>query len=400
MHQDDGGAVVAGFLEQRLRLLEVGLEQPLQALRGLERRSARIERLAHLVVLGVADDGLEEVLLVQGIEDGLADLGVVEGLVQHVVPEHVLQPQRVDVDQLDVRVLPQHREQVMGRRLDHVDLAGQERVDRRLMVGDRAPLHAVDLRDLAAGEARGRLCPGLVLGELHVDGLVAGLPLVLLEDEGPGAGGVRDLLSWRRLGDPLGHHEGDVRGGLAEGLQHQPRGLLEDDLEGFRAGDLEVLHEAHHLLAHGVLRPPALDRRHAILGGDGLAVMPHQPVAQRHGVGELVGAHLVLVHHLWADLALGVHGEERVVNHVTVVSHDVGRGPDGVQDLEVGVHHDAQDGLRLGGPGTGGDPRQGQDKTGGKQSVHFESHGTPPGLGLGPGHGHGVILEWHGSATR
>ena len=57
-----------------------------------------------------------------------------------------------------------------------------------------------------------------------------------------------------------------------------------------RVDDLELLHERHHLLAHGVLGRPALDRGHAVLGRDGRAVVPEEAVAQGHGVRELVGA--------------------------------------------------------------------------------------------------------------
>ena len=51
MQQHDRRAVVAGFLQQRLRLGEVGLEQAVHALGRRERRAADEHRLAHLVVL-------------------------------------------------------------------------------------------------------------------------------------------------------------------------------------------------------------------------------------------------------------------------------------------------------------------------------------------------------------
>ena len=69
--------------------------------------------------------------------------------------------------------------QVVLRRLDHVDLALHQRVHRRLLVGDRDPFDPVELGDLAAGQARGRLGARLVLGILDVDRLVARLPFVL-----------------------------------------------------------------------------------------------------------------------------------------------------------------------------------------------------------------------------
>src|SRR5438445_8404363 len=102
VHQHDRRAVVARFLQQRPGLFEVRLQQPLEALGARQRRAAREERLADLVVGRIADDRLEEVLLVEGVEDGLADLGVVEGLVQRVAAERELVAEWVDVDELDV----------------------------------------------------------------------------------------------------------------------------------------------------------------------------------------------------------------------------------------------------------------------------------------------------------
>ena len=82
MHQHDRRAVVAGLLQQRLRLVEVGLEQPVHALLGGQRRAADEQRLAGLVVVGIADHRLQEVLLVEGVPQRLAHLRVVERLVQ------------------------------------------------------------------------------------------------------------------------------------------------------------------------------------------------------------------------------------------------------------------------------------------------------------------------------
>src|SRR5204863_9901303 len=54
---------------------------------------------------------------------------------------------------------------------------------------------------------------------------------------------------------------------------------------------------------------------------------------------------LILVHHLRLDLALGIHREQRVVDHVAVVADDGGGGPDRIDDLEVRVQNHAQRGL-------------------------------------------------------
>ena len=177
------------------------------------------------------------------------------------------------------------RQQVVRRRLDVVDLALRQRVDLGLRVGDPEPLDPVDLHDLAAGEAGGRLGARLVFRVLDVDRLLAGLPLLVLEDEGARAGEVGDLLVRVGLGDALRHHEGHVGAGLGERLEHEPVGLLERHADGLCVRRLEAGDEGHELLPHGVAGPPALDRGDAVLGRDRLAVVPCEPVAQGEGPG-------------------------------------------------------------------------------------------------------------------
>ena len=103
-----------------------------------------------------------------------------------------------------------------------------------LLVGDREPLDAIDLDDLAAGESRRRLGARLVLVELDVDRLVARLPFVALEHERAGAGEIGDLRVRVGLGDALRHHERHVRRGLAEREDEKAGLLLELDREGLR----------------------------------------------------------------------------------------------------------------------------------------------------------------------
>ena len=95
-----------------------------------------------------------------------------------------------------------------------------------------------------------------------------------------------------------------------------------------------------------VARAPALDRGDAVLGGDRRAVAPFQAVAQGDGPGQLVVGDRVLLRHLRLDLEVGVLGEQHVVDHVAEVSGDQRRGPDRVEDLDVGVAHHAQRRLR------------------------------------------------------
>jgi hypothetical protein len=169
VHQQDGRAVVAGLLQERLRGLRVGLDQHLAALVGGEGGAADEHGGAGLVVLRVADDGVEEVLLLHRQQRRAPDLGFVERRVQAVEAEHVLVAERVLVEQDDVLVRLHDRQQVVGRLLDQVDLAVLEGAHRGLLVGDRDPLDPVDLHHLAARAPGRRLAPRLVVGELLVD---------------------------------------------------------------------------------------------------------------------------------------------------------------------------------------------------------------------------------------
>ncbi len=151
--------------------------------------------------------------------------------------------------------------------------------------------------------------------------------------------------------------------------------------------------EAHELLADGVAGGPAPDRRDAILGGHRLAVVPLEAGAQGEGIGELVGGHLGRVDHLRPDRAVGIGGEQRVVDHVAVVADDEGGVPDRIEDLQVGVHDDAQHRLRLG--RTGG----GQHGGDGRQAAH-EMPSATAASGFRPVHGVSPITLGQRNATR
>ena len=327
-------------------MLKLRIELVLEALEAGIGRVAHEHRLAGLVPLGIADHAVEKVLLVEGIEGGLADLGVVERLEELVEAEDVLVAPLVEVDQLDVLVGLQDLEEVVLRIFDHVDLALEQCVHDRLLIGHRHPFDAIDLGDLAAGQARRRLAARLVLGILDVDRLLAGLPFVLHEEEGTGAGRILDLLEGIGLGDALGHDEGVARG-LAQRLQHDAGRRLEQDLEGLGIDRLHVIDLGPQHLAQRIAHRPALERGHDVLGRDRRAVMEFQPVAQGEGPGELVVGGRPLVDHLRLDLEIAVQREQRVVDQVAVVAHDVRGGPDRIDDLQVGVIDDPQRRLRL-----------------------------------------------------
>ena len=264
----------------------------------------------------------------------------------------------------DVLVLLQDRIEVVLRRFDDVDLAGLQRVHRGLLVGHRQPLDAVDLDDLAAGQARGRLGARLVLGIPDVDGLVAGLPFVGLKMKGPEPTNSLICSSAGVSAIALGHDEGIARG-LGERLQHDAGRRLQHELEGLGVDRLGLGHLGPQDLAQRIAHRPALERGQHVLGRDGLAVVELEPVAQREGPGELVGRDVPLVDHLRLDLQVVVEREQRVVDHVAVVAHDEGRGPDRIEDLEVRVHDHAQGRWRLACAGgvAGGASAQGGEKS-------------------------------------
>ena len=132
----------------------------------------------------------------------------------------------------DVRILLQGAEADRGWAASMKSISPfGKRVDRLLRVGNGAPLDAIHLGDLAARETRGRLGARLVLVELDVNGLVAGLPFILDEDEGAGSREILDLLVGVGVGDALGHHERHVGRRLRQAEQHEAGRFLELDGE-------------------------------------------------------------------------------------------------------------------------------------------------------------------------
>ena len=364
LQQHDRRAVIAGLLQDLLRLIEARFEDPFGAGRILERGAAAEHGLADLVVARIADDGLQEVLLVERDHGGTAVADVVERRLFPVESQDVGRAKLVGNDDLDVLVLLDDRQQVVRGLLDHVDLALLQGVDRGLRVGDRDPFDPIDLGHLAAGQARGRLGARLVVGIAEIDDLLAGLPFVLLEDERPRARRVGNLLGDRSLGDPLGHDEGRNGGRLGQRLQHHAIGLLQDDLEGPVVERLHFLGLLAQQAAQRILGGEAPDRRQNVRRRHRLAVMPLQALAQLEGPGELVVAHRPALDHLRPRLELGIEREQRVVDEIAVIADDVGGCPDRIDDLEIRLHDDFQ---RLAGLGLG--RRCGEQRDGGEQGT-------------------------------
>ena len=352
VHQHDRRAVVARLGQELPGLGGIARELVLPAPRRLQRRAAGEQRLALLVELGIADIGVEEILLVQRIEHGLPDLGIVERLVQHVEAHRVLAAGLVHDLDLDALLLLDQRQQIGRHDLDEIDLVVQQRIDLRLRVGDPDPFDAIDLRHLAAGKAGRRLGARLVVGVLQVDRLLAGLPLVLLEDERARPRGVGDLRIGIGVGDALGHHERHVGAGLAQRVEHEPVRLLQHHPDRLVVGRRQLGDIGHQLLAHRVLGAPALERGDAVGGRHRRAVVPGEPVTQGERPGKLVGRGVPLLHHLRLELQLVVEGKQRVVDEIAVVLGDQRRGPDRIDDLEVRMKRELERGLlREGGGG-------------------------------------------------
>ena len=214
-----------------------------------EGRPAHEDLPAGLLVLRVADDGGQVVLLVaHRVEERLPVLHVVERRVQVVRAQDRLRPHAIDHLDRDVARLLHEREVVGGRDLDDVHLTLDEGLGRRVGVGDDDPLDPVHLGELGAGEPVRGVRPRLVERVLLVDHLAARHPLVLDHHEGSGADGLGDLLVGRGLGFLLPmDEEGVLR--RAQDLQDRPEGLVQTDLERERSGGHHLFGELEQRLA-------------------------------------------------------------------------------------------------------------------------------------------------------
>ncbi len=106
-------------------------------------------------VLLVTGDRAHVVLLVDQRHDGPAHLHIVEGRLEEVETQDTLAAQRVDIGNDDILALREDGQEIDGRLLVPIGLAGTERRRGGGGIGDIEPLHPVDLDDLAArGKAR------------------------------------------------------------------------------------------------------------------------------------------------------------------------------------------------------------------------------------------------------
>ena len=98
----------------------------------------------------------------------------------------------------------------------------------------------------------------------------------------------------------------------------------------------------HEELAEAILLSPALQRLHAVFRHDRLPVVPSQAVAQRERVLHAVRRHGGPIDHLRLDLKVLVRAEQGVVHEIAVVARDVGGRPDRIEDLQIGLRHEAK----------------------------------------------------------
>jgi len=237
------------------------------------------------------------------------------------------------------------RHEVRRDVLDEVDLARDESVRGGLRVGNVLPDEAVEMDDLAAGRFACGFRARHIVRVLLVNDLAAGHPFVLQNPERPRAGHLLDLLV--RIGhrDPLRHHEGHIRVLLAERSDGQSPGVLERHHDGAVVRRHHGIDPLHEELSEHVALAPALDGRHAVLGGHRSPVMPVEAVAERDGVNEPVVAQGIAFGHLRLDVEIRIRGEQRVIDRIAVIAGDERGGPDRVDVLQIRVDRHIQLGL-------------------------------------------------------
>ena len=261
-------------------------------------------------LLGGADaDAVEVLALVDEVEQGLAGAGVVERGLRVIDAKPEIEADGVDGHERDARRSFQDGDQVWAGLLEEIDFPFLESGGGSGCAGDREPFEAVDVRDLAAGQAvRGldqvavtaggqfavtaggqfaataggqfAVTAGgarLVGGVAMVDGVMAGLEFGGVEDVGAGAGGVGDGYGGRGVGETLRHDEQGGRGGADERLGDQCERTGQDQGEravvvGFKGGC-----GGHQGLADDVALPPALDAGDGIDAADGVLSWKRRP---------------------------------------------------------------------------------------------------------------------------
>jgi hypothetical protein len=87
--------------------------------------------------------------------------------------------------------------------------------------------------------------------------------------------------------------------------------------------------------------------------------MKFEPVAQHEAVVEIVRRDLEPVDHLRVRLELRVDREQRVEDHIAVIARNIGRRPDRIEHLHIGLRDKSQR-LCFGCLGAGAHPKSGK----------------------------------------
>src|SRR4029453_12606692 len=95
MHQNDWCSVITRLFEQSPCLFKVRREESIHRFLRCQRRSANEDCFTSLIVIGITDLRLWEILLVERVPERLPRFWVVEGIMQMVGTEHVLQAEWV-----------------------------------------------------------------------------------------------------------------------------------------------------------------------------------------------------------------------------------------------------------------------------------------------------------------
>ena len=303
-------------------------------------------------VFFVAVGCFHELLLVDGGQQGAAELRVVEGRVDVVDGDHGDGADLVVAEDANVFRFAELGEEVEEGLFDPVDLAGLKGGRGCGGVGDDAPFDAVEVDDFAAGCAVGLFLAGDVSGVLEVDGLAAADPFVFREAEGAAADVFGDLGERVGLGDAFRHDEAAV----GEGQGHEGVGPGHADVEGAVVDGAHLDELGEDALAEAAALGPAHDAGDAVLAADRLAVVEEEVFAE----GDAPGSAFVEEFGAFGHLELGFEGGggvvEAVPDHQGVVAGDGGGGPDRVGVVEVALGDEAEDcrGLGYGGGGQGG----------------------------------------------
>ena len=374
---DDHGLVgVAGLAQHLPRAVEVAADRPDPLLRG-ERRAAGEEGLAFAEVARIAHHRLQVVGLVHRHLHRAADRRVVEGRMQVVEAQHQDRADRVDLLDPHVPRALEQRQQVEGGLLVPVHLPGLQRGGGGRGVGDDPPLDAVHMHPLAPGGRGGGFVARHVAGELLVHGLAARHPLVAHEAERARADrlGHRGVRIEARV--PFMHDEGHLGGQLPDRVDQQREGPGQADAEGAVVHHRHLGHRGHQGLAEGIARAPAAERGDHVLRAHRFVVVEAQAFAQAEGPDQVGAGPFPGFDHLGADAEIGIGREQRVVDHVAMVAHDVARGAHRVDRGQVGMRDEAQHvaGGTLG-QGGGGQPLGGQAGGAGGQDGTTGDHGS------------------------